>query len=83
MDVPSGVFHGCLFLLVPSVDAILLPLEPPSIIEGHRPPAYWPSNSGGISVENLVLKYSPELEPVLQGVSFHIKVRFDNIQSVP
>jgi len=50
-----------------------VPSEPPSIIEGNRPPAYWPSNTGGISVENLVLKYSPELEPVLQGVSFNIK----------
>lgn len=56
-------------------DYMDVPSEPPSIIEGHRPPAYWPSNQGGVSVENLVLKYSPELEPVLHGVSFDIKVR--------
>ena len=51
-----------------------LPSEPPAIIEGNRPPAYWPSSEGGVSVENLVLKYSPELEAVLKGVSFDIKV---------
>ncbi|KAF8318512.1 P-loop containing nucleoside triphosphate hydrolase protein [Clavulina sp. PMI_390] len=50
-----------------------IPSEPAGIIEGHRPPAYWPSSAGGVSVENLVLKYSPELEPVLHGVSFDIK----------
>ena len=74
MDVPSGELHD----LFPSGRAMLMaepcPLEPPPIIEGNRPPAYWPSNTGGISVENLVLKYSPELEPVLQGISFNIKV---------
>lgn len=50
-----------------------IPSEPPAIIEGSRPPAYWPSNQGGVSVENLVLKYSPELEPVLHGVNFDLK----------
>lgn len=50
-----------------------IPSEPPAIIEGSRPPAYWPSNQGGVSVKNLVLKYSPELEPVLHGVSFDIR----------
>lgn len=52
-----------------------LPAEAPAVIEDHRPPAYWPSSTGGISVQKLVLKYSPELEPVLHGVSFDIKPR--------
>ncbi|KAF9490898.1 multidrug resistance-associated ABC transporter [Pleurotus eryngii] len=55
-----------------------LPQEPPAIIEDRRPPAYWPSsNTTGplIEVENLVVKYSPELPPVLQDVSFSLKPR--------
>ncbi|KAF7982664.1 hypothetical protein HWV62_27123 [Athelia sp. TMB] len=53
-----------------------LPQEPLPFIKSQRPPAYWPSASGGnplISVENLVVKYSPELPPVLRGVSFELK----------
>ncbi|KAF8598207.1 hypothetical protein BDV93DRAFT_498959 [Ceratobasidium sp. AG-I] len=51
-----------------------LPSEPPAIIESNRPPAAWPSaTKGTLVVENLVLKYAPELEPVLNGVSFETK----------
>lgn len=48
-------------------------IEPPAIIEDSRPPAFWPSRTGGVSVKNLVLKYSPELDPVLKSISFEIK----------
>ena len=61
------------------VEYLDLPQEPPAIIESNRPPAYWPSSAGGVSVENLVLKYSPELEPVLRGVSFEIKVSLPHL----
>ncbi|KAG9119646.1 hypothetical protein FRC07_005246, partial [Ceratobasidium sp. 392] len=51
-----------------------LPSEPPAVIETSRPPAAWPSASKGtLVVEDLVLKYAPELEPVLNGVSFETK----------
>ncbi|KAG8716744.1 hypothetical protein FRC09_015283 [Ceratobasidium sp. 395] len=51
-----------------------LPSEPPAVIESSRPPAAWPSaTTGTIVVEDLVLKYAPELEPVLHGVSFTTK----------
>ncbi|KAF8756276.1 P-loop containing nucleoside triphosphate hydrolase protein [Rhizoctonia solani] len=51
-----------------------LPSEPPAVIESHRPPAAWPSATKGTLVfEDLELKYSPELEPVLKGVSFETK----------
>ncbi|KAG8739619.1 hypothetical protein FRC10_005390 [Ceratobasidium sp. 414] len=51
-----------------------LPPEPPAAIESKRPPAAWPSaTTGTLVVENLVLKYAPELEPVLNGVSFSTK----------
>lgn len=51
-----------------------VPSEPPAIVESNRPPAYWPSNSGDVVVENLVLRYAPELDPVLRGLTFTIKV---------
>lgn len=51
-----------------------LPQEPLAIVEENRPPASWPSkvNSRGIQVKDLVLKYAPDLDPVLQGVDFEI-----------
>ncbi|KAJ1602920.1 hypothetical protein NDA14_002008 [Ustilago hordei] len=51
-----------------------LPQEPPAIIEGSRPPPNWPSkiDSKGIQVNGLVLKYAPDLDPVLRGVNFNI-----------
>ncbi|THG13789.1 hypothetical protein TEA_001790 [Camellia sinensis var. sinensis] len=48
-----------------------LPSEGPSIIEGNRPPPGWPS-SGSIKFENVVLRYRPELPPVLHGLSFTV-----------
>ncbi|OBZ88726.1 ATP-dependent bile acid permease [Choanephora cucurbitarum] len=46
--------------------------EPPARIEGHRPPAAWPTNAA-IEVKNLVVRYAPELDPVLHDVSFSSK----------
>ncbi|KAF8979257.1 hypothetical protein BGZ46_005664 [Entomortierella lignicola] len=51
-----------------------LPQEPPAVIEGSRPPPGWPNN-GEITVENLVMQYSPEDPPVIRDVSFHINPR--------
>ncbi|KAJ7173895.1 hypothetical protein C8R43DRAFT_1094036 [Mycena crocata] len=58
------------------VEYLNLPQEPPAVIESSRPPAYWPSsarNNNLLSVENLVVKYSPELPAVLQNISFDLK----------
>ncbi|EJU04810.1 hypothetical protein DACRYDRAFT_114129 [Dacryopinax primogenitus] len=55
-----------------------LPSEAPLIIEGHRPPAFWPSNSDSdhfVSVENLAVAYAVELEPVLHDISFSLAAR--------
>ncbi|KAG8843469.1 hypothetical protein FRC20_003943, partial [Serendipita sp. 405] len=56
-----------------------VPQEPPSIIEGARPPAYWPSSGDSskdlITVQDLVIKYAPDLPSVLSGVSFTVKGR--------
>ncbi|KAJ4837826.1 Multidrug resistance-associated protein 1 [Turnera subulata] len=48
-----------------------LPSEAPLIIENNRPPPGWPS-SGSIKFEDVVLRYRPELPPVLHGLSFSI-----------
>ncbi|KAK4259954.1 hypothetical protein QN277_006228 [Acacia crassicarpa] len=48
-----------------------LPSEAPSIVESNRPPPGWPS-SGSIRFEDVVLRYRPELPPVLHGLSFTI-----------
>ncbi|KAJ7123089.1 multidrug resistance-associated ABC transporter [Mycena epipterygia] len=58
------------------IEYLDLPQEPPAIIESHRPPAYWPSsseNSSLVIVEDLAVKYAPELPLVLQNVSFELK----------
>ncbi|KAK4801560.1 hypothetical protein SAY86_022047 [Trapa natans] len=51
-----------------------LPSEAPLIIEGNRPPPAWPS-SGSIKFEDVVLRYRPELPPVLHGLSFRVSPR--------
>ncbi|KAG0369465.1 hypothetical protein BGZ54_009889 [Gamsiella multidivaricata] len=51
-----------------------LPQEPPAVIEDSRPPPGWPNN-GEITVENLVMQYSPDDPPVIRDVSFHVKPR--------
>ncbi|CAL1699089.1 unnamed protein product [Somion occarium] len=45
--------------------------EPAEFIE-PRPPASWPSN-GIIKVEDLVIRYAPDLPPVLHNLSFKIR----------
>ncbi|KAJ7592171.1 hypothetical protein C8J56DRAFT_932695 [Mycena floridula] len=53
-----------------------LPQEPDPIVEANRPPAYWPSttnNDALISLENVTVKYGPDLPAVLHDVSFTLK----------
>ncbi|KAG8933322.1 hypothetical protein FRC02_012140 [Tulasnella sp. 418] len=59
------------------VEYLDLPQEPPAVIESNRVPAYWPSSSADplVVVEDLVIKYAPELPSVLHGVSFALKSR--------
>ncbi|KAI0275322.1 multidrug resistance-associated ABC transporter [Gloeopeniophorella convolvens] len=59
------------------VEYLKLPQEPAVVIENARPPAYWPSSESDnlIVVEDLVVKYAPELPPVLHNVSFSLKGR--------
>ncbi|GJV24846.1 ABC transporter C family member 2 isoform X1 [Tanacetum coccineum] len=51
---------------------IELPSEAPSVIDDNRPPPGWPS-SGSIKFEDVVLRYRPELPPVLHGLNFFIQ----------
>ncbi|GIL72743.1 hypothetical protein Vretimale_4441 [Volvox reticuliferus] len=48
--------------------------EAPAVIEGSRPPKSWPSE-GAISVKDLYVRYRPELEPVLHGLTFEVSGR--------
>ncbi|KAG1873894.1 hypothetical protein F4604DRAFT_1765807 [Suillus subluteus] len=76
MTFTSSVYWA--FSVERVVEYLDLPQEPPAIIESSRPPAYWPSSStkeGLLTVEDLVIKYSPELPPVLHNVSFTLSAR--------
>ncbi|KAF8890917.1 multidrug resistance-associated ABC transporter [Infundibulicybe gibba] len=85
MAFTTSVYWACRFwtaleLDLNSVERIVeyldLPQEPPAVIESNRVPAYWPSSSNQdsmIVVENLVIKYAPDLPAVLQDVSFTLK----------
>ncbi|KAI7106510.1 ABC bile acid transporter, partial [Hortaea werneckii] len=37
------------------------------------PPAWWPSRSGDIRFDDVLIKYAPHLDPALAGISFTIK----------
>ena len=57
-----------------------LPQEPATVIESNRPPAYWPSSSSQnkdamLVVEDLHVKYAPDLPAVLRGISFSLKAK--------
>ncbi|KAG7452254.1 P-loop containing nucleoside triphosphate hydrolase protein [Guyanagaster necrorhizus] len=54
------------------VEYLDLPQEAPAIIENSKPPAFWPSSSGELVVEDLVVQYAPELPAVLKSLSFVI-----------
>ena len=51
-----------------------MPSEASTVIETNRPPPGWPSH-GSIKFEDVVLRYRPELPPVLHGLSFTISPR--------
>nr|XP_019045027.1 ATP-binding cassette transporter [Kwoniella bestiolae CBS 10118]OCF23957.1 ATP-binding cassette transporter [Kwoniella bestiolae CBS 10118] len=52
-----------------------LEVEEEEHAKGIEPPAHWPSREGSVVVENLTCRYAPQLDPVLQGVSFTIGPR--------
>ncbi|KAG5647718.1 hypothetical protein DXG03_008441 [Asterophora parasitica] len=55
------------------VEYLEVPQEAPAVIEKDRPPAYWPSSTGDLRIENLVVRYAPHLPSVLRNVSFTVK----------
>ncbi|KAE9406993.1 hypothetical protein BT96DRAFT_963262 [Gymnopus androsaceus JB14] len=85
LSFTMSVYWACRFwttleLDLNSVERIVeyldLPQEPLPIIESNRPPAYWPSSTQNetlLSVENLSIKYAPDLPAVIQDVSFSLK----------
>jgi len=86
MAFTNSIYWACRFwtgleLDLNSVERVVeyleLPREPPVIIESSRPPAYWPSAESDnlIVVEDLIIRYAPELPPVLHDVSFTLRGR--------
>jgi ABC-type multidrug transport system fused ATPase/permease subunit len=57
------------------VEYLDLPQEPPVAIEENSPPPSWPSGDSNnlIVVDDLVVKYAPELPSVLHNISFALK----------
>ncbi|GAA5902673.1 uncharacterized protein JCM6883_007204 [Sporobolomyces salmoneus] len=56
-------------------DLLSTPQEPPQVIEGKRPPANWPSSVGGISIDNLTVRYAPNLPAVIKSLSVEFAPR--------
>ncbi|CUA73825.1 ABC transporter ATP-binding protein/permease VMR1 [Rhizoctonia solani] len=54
---------------------LILPQEAPAIIANSRPPAHWPSRTGGITVDHLVMRYADGLPDVLRDLTFEVKPR--------
>ncbi len=50
------------------------PAEAAAISLSYRPPRAWPQN-GAITIEGLVVKYRPDLDPVLRGITFSVSAR--------
>ncbi|KAF8587167.1 multidrug resistance-associated ABC transporter [Ramaria rubella] len=87
MTFSSSVYAACrgyteLELCLNSVERVVeflnIPKEPPALIENNQVPAYWPSTSDSDSllvVEDLEVKYAPDLPSVLHGISFSLKAR--------
>ncbi|TFY66276.1 hypothetical protein EVG20_g4808 [Dentipellis fragilis] len=75
--VSAGLAGLCITSVERVVEYLDLPQEPPAIIESNRPPAYWPSSESNnlIVVEDLEVKYAPELPPVLHHISLSLKAR--------
>ncbi|KAJ6508827.1 hypothetical protein C8R45DRAFT_815212 [Mycena sanguinolenta] len=60
------------------VNYLEIPQEPLAIIHSNRPPAYWPSSSSNtdlLVVEDLEVKYAPNLPSVLHRISFALGAR--------
>ncbi|KIK70611.1 hypothetical protein GYMLUDRAFT_89627 [Collybiopsis luxurians FD-317 M1] len=55
------------------VEYLDIPQEAPAVIDGHRPPAYWPSDSGRVVIDDLTVKYAPSLPAVLRNVTLSIE----------
>lgn len=49
------------------IELLEIDQEPKGTID---PPAWWPSNSSDVVFEDVVIRYAPNLDPALSGVSF-------------
>ncbi|KAK2406341.1 ABC transporter C family member [Trifolium repens] len=51
---------------------IHIPVEPPAIVDGNRPPSSWPSK-GKIDLQGLEIRYRPNAPLVLKGITCTFK----------
>jgi ABC-type multidrug transport system fused ATPase/permease subunit len=67
--------HGQLEMNMNSVERVgefsEIDQEAPAVIEGHRPPTEWPQK-GGIQIQDLSMRYAPELPDVLKNITFEV-----------
>ncbi|KAH6873975.1 multidrug resistance-associated ABC transporter [Coprinopsis sp. MPI-PUGE-AT-0042] len=73
MTFTSSVYWACRFWTALELD---LKCNPQLLLNLTVAPAYWPSGSKDkdlVTVENLVIKYAPDLPAVLRDVSFTLK----------
>ncbi|KAJ7104541.1 hypothetical protein C8R43DRAFT_906911 [Mycena crocata] len=87
MNFSSMSYFACRFYTNLQVDLnavervvtyLEIPQEPPAIIESKRPPAYWPSSTSAaplLVVEDLEVKYAPDLPAVIRRVNFSLNAR--------
>ncbi|WFD05253.1 hypothetical protein MVES1_000581 [Malassezia vespertilionis] len=76
LEVMLWVIRSYSFLSVSmnSVERIREYIDIPSERKGGKePPAYWPTSTGSICVENLSVRYGPDTPMVLHNVSFTIR----------
>ncbi|KZV94275.1 P-loop containing nucleoside triphosphate hydrolase protein [Exidia glandulosa HHB12029] len=78
--VVQNIYYGLLYYVMTEnsmngveriEEYIALPPEPPRHVANV--PAYWPPVDADIVYENVVLRYAPDLEPVLRGVTFSVR----------
>ncbi|KAF9270717.1 pleiotropic drug resistance ABC transporter [Marasmius fiardii PR-910] len=55
------------------IEYLNVPQEAPAIVEGKRPPAYWPSSTGRLVVEDVTVKYASHLPAALRNLTFAVE----------
>ena len=63
------------------VELTKLEAEAPDTIDIVPPPAYWPSTLGSIEIENLSVRYAPDLPLVLKQIKLSFRTSYQALAS--